>query len=327
MNQRELVDEAVACTICADTLSVPRFLPCGHTLCDQCTWNIEPVSHTQNGTIVCPMCRSASRRDTGFTPNHAVVNLVQLASRDTTTVEQLVDSLGCATCDDACGVATAAAVAGPRGTPRILNCGHTLCQECVVERLNNDAAYTQHMTIGCPLCYQVSHTQGDFPINFQIADLFRLSASRRRVQQMRNTIARQLATIGEMQTSAAARGDHSCYGFMEQLRQTSIILMNKLSGDENGSSIDDEDDTTLDRICRDSERLQSITFRRHEPQFQLVNGVRNGSLTGMRFITPPTAHCVVRAPGHPVVFNNYTSPRVIMVAIVPPSFGPVLRWH
>lgn len=175
MNPQQLINDACECVVCMDTMSSPRYLSCGHTFCNQCAGNIQPASYVHRGVIPCPICRKSSRKDQEFPVNHAIAELVN--HHNTTTVDQLVDSVGCASCRNAGHVMTA----GTCETPRLLQCGHTFCEDCIGRRLIT--VFYGHPMTGCPTCGHVSPAGVENPVNYQLAELFKLSADRLQKRQ------------------------------------------------------------------------------------------------------------------------------------------------
>ncbi|XP_060067946.1 E3 ubiquitin-protein ligase TRIM56-like [Ylistrum balloti] len=84
--------DLTVCSICLQIFTVPKYLPCLHTFCEQClqSWIESQVSRTgsniRNVVFMCPICRtltnlpgSANKRDkwaSTFPSNHIIVSLI-----------------------------------------------------------------------------------------------------------------------------------------------------------------------------------------------------------------------------------------------------------
>jgi len=197
---------------------------------------------------------------------------------------------------------TAAAVEGARGTPRVLKCGHTFCEDCVVGRLSV-VCDNKPLCVVCPHCNRaLGGTVGkEFPVNFQIAEVFRLAARRRRVGQMLYSIQRQVLTLVMLKSpsgSAVARQEPSLVAFIDELIHSAMALLGKLVDDEFGSAIDGEDDRILEDIRIKTETLETRERQRMESQHQSMAETAPQFNITVQVLSTAEAENIVRRRGH-----------------------------
>ena len=102
------------CSVCNETYTIPKVLPCFHTFCQPC---LEKITDTPD-KVTCPECRQESYLSStgigGLLPDFAVSNILDATAMDST-------SLSCTGCKSTDQNAVA----------RCFDCANFLCRNCV----------------------------------------------------------------------------------------------------------------------------------------------------------------------------------------------------
>jgi len=53
-------DETFACPVCKELMILPRFFPCGHSLCSECHRRVDRAARDKNTYARCPLCRAVT---------------------------------------------------------------------------------------------------------------------------------------------------------------------------------------------------------------------------------------------------------------------------
>jgi hypothetical protein len=117
INVREKLNNITECSVCAETYSDPRVLPCIHTYCLKCIKRFSDNKHPGD-CVSCPLCRKDF-----IVPEHGIDSLPK-----NFFVEQLKDltqtsSILCEGCDDTSGKKQA--------TMYCIECQEKFCEACV----------------------------------------------------------------------------------------------------------------------------------------------------------------------------------------------------
>jgi tripartite motif-containing protein 56 len=115
INVREKLNNITECSVCAETYSDPRVLPCIHTYCLKCIKRFSENKHPGD-CVSCPLCRKDF-----IVPEHGIDSLPKNFFIEQLKDLSLTPSIHCEGCDE---------TKGRQATTYCAECQQKFCEDC-----------------------------------------------------------------------------------------------------------------------------------------------------------------------------------------------------